>query len=46
MDKVQKLLERLYGDDVNKKTVKITSREKWAEKEGKKGVRIYDLDQE
>ena len=47
MDKVRNLLERLYGDDVDNKSIKLAQGGKeWDEKEMQKGARLYDLDQE
>jgi hypothetical protein len=46
MEKVYKLLKHLYGDDVDNKTVRLMSREEWADKENQKSIRIYDLDRE
>ena len=47
MDKVKNLLARLYGDDVDKKSIKLAQGgEEWDEKEMQKGARLYDLDQE
>jgi hypothetical protein len=47
MDTVQKLLERLFGDDVDRKSIRVVKGgEEWDEKEVQKGARLYDLDQE
>jgi hypothetical protein len=47
MDTVQKLLERLFGDDVYRKSIRVVKGgEEWDEKEVQKGARLYDLDQE
>jgi hypothetical protein len=47
IDKIQGLVERLYGDDVDKKTIHVVKGgEEWDEKEMQKGARLYDLDQE
>jgi hypothetical protein len=47
LDKVYKLVERLFGDDVDTKTIRVVKGgEEWDEKEVQKGARLYDLDQE
>jgi len=47
LDKVQTLVERLYGDDADLKTIRfVKGGEEWDEKEMQKGARLYDLDQE
>ena len=47
IDKVQKLVERLYGEDAVKRTIRITKGgDERDEKQMQKGARIYDLDQE
>jgi hypothetical protein len=47
MDTVQKLLERLFGDDVDRKSIRVMKGgEEWDEREVQKGARLYDLDQE
>ena len=47
IDKIHNLLERLYGEDVDRKTIHVVKGgAEWDEKEIQKGARLYDLDQE
>jgi hypothetical protein len=47
IDKVHKLIVRLFGDDVDTQTIRVMKGgEEWDEKEMQKGARLYDLDQE
>jgi UDP-3-O-acyl-N-acetylglucosamine deacetylase len=47
IDTVEKLLERLYAGDIDKKTIQVLKGgEEWDDKEMQKGARLYDLDQE